>query len=87
MRRLVTTEIGLVVAFGVGVLVSYIGLAVFVSGENRLAGALVLVLGVWLMIKAPVTHDRLHRERGEAGHAVWGKGDRRKPPWWPARQR
>ena len=25
------------------------------------------------------------RERGEPGHAVWGKGDRRKPPWWGAR--
>jgi len=84
VRRLVTTEIGLVVAFGVGVLVAYIGLAVFVSGENQFAGALVLVLGGWLMIKAPIVHDRAHRERGEPSHAVWGKGDRRKPPWWGA---
>jgi threonine/homoserine/homoserine lactone efflux protein len=85
VRHVVTTEIGLVLAFAVGLLVAYIGLAVFISGDNRFAGALVLVLGGWLMIKAPVTHDRLHRERGEPSHAVWGKGDRRKPPWWPAR--
>jgi hypothetical protein len=85
VRQVVTTEIGLVLAFAVGLLVAYIGLAVFISGDNRFAGALVLVLGGWLMIMAPVTHDRLHRERGEPSHAVWGKGDRRKPPWWPAR--
>jgi hypothetical protein len=85
VRRLLATEIGFVVAFGIGVLVAYVGLAVFVSGENRLAGALVLVLGLYLVVKAPVEHDRLHRERGEPGHAVWGKGDRRKPPWWRGR--
>ena len=85
MRRLLATEIGLVVSFGVGLLVADIGLAVVVSGENRFAGALVLVIGLWLLVKAPVEHDRLHRERGEPGHAVWGKGDRRKPPWWGAR--
>ena len=81
MRRVVATEIGLVVAFGVAMLIAYIGLAVFVSGENRFAGALVLVIGGWLLVKAPVEHDRVHRERGEPSHAVWGKGDRRKPPW------
>lgn len=81
MRQLVRTEIGVIVVFTMGVLVSYIGLAVFVSGRDRLAGAVVLVLGIWLALAAPVTHDRLHREQGEESHAVWGRGDRRKPPW------
>ena len=85
MRQLVRTEVGLVVGFAVALLVAYIGLAIFVSGTNRLAGALVLIAGVWSMVSAPVVHDRLHREHGEASHAVWGRDDRRKPPWWPAR--
>jgi hypothetical protein len=85
VRQLVRTEVGLVVGFGVALLVAYIGLAVFVSGENRFVGALVLVVGVWSMVSAPVVHDRLHRENGEASHVVWGRDDRRKPPWWPAR--
>ena len=85
MRELVRTEIGLVVAFGAAVLVSYVGLAVCISGQNRFAGALVLLLGLWCMGSAPVKHDQLHRERGEETHAVWGRGDRRKPPWWPTR--
>jgi hypothetical protein len=80
----VRTEIGLVVVFTVGLLVVYIGLAVFISGRDRFAGALVLVLGLWTMIAAPIAHDRQHREAGEDSHAVWGRGDRRKPPWWPA---
>ena len=85
MRQVVSTEIGLVVAFAAALLVAYVGLAVTISGENRFAGVLVLVLGVWSMVSAPVVHDRLHRERGEPSHAVWGRDDRRKPPWWPAR--
>lgn len=85
MRRLVTTEIGLVLAFAGGLLVSYIGLAVFISGKNRFVGALVLVLGLWMMISAPVVHNRAHRERGEAGHALWGPDERWKPPWWRPR--
>ena len=85
MRRLVTTEIGLVVVFATGLLVSYIGLAVFISGKDRFMGALVLVLGLWMMISAPVVHNRAHRERGEAGHALWGPAERWKPRWWPPR--
>jgi hypothetical protein len=83
VRQVVSTEIGLVVAFAVALLVAYVGLALTISGENRFAGVLVLVLGVWSMVAAPVVHDRLHRERGEQSHAVWGRDDRRKPPWWP----
>ncbi len=85
MRGLVRTEIGLVVAFTAAVLVAYVGLAVFISGRNPFVGALVLLLGLWWMVSAPVVHDQLHRERGEDSHAVWGRGDRRKPPWWPTR--
>ena len=85
MRELVRTEIGLVVAFTAAVLVAYVGLAVFISGRDQLAGGLVLLLGLWWMVSAPHVHDRLHRERGEDSHAVWGRGDRRKPPWWPTR--
>jgi hypothetical protein len=85
VRQLVQTEIGVVLVFSVSVLVSYVGLAVVISGDNQLAGALVLVLGLWSLVAAPVVHDRLHRERGEASHAVWGRNDRRKPPWWPAK--
>jgi high-affinity Fe2+/Pb2+ permease len=84
VRLLVRTEIGLVVAFAVGLLVAYMGLAVSISGDDRFMGFLVLVLGLWLMLYAPVLHDRIHRERGEESHAVWGRQDRRKPPWWPA---
>lgn len=85
MRRLVGTEVGLVVAFAVGLLVVYVGLAVFLSGRDRSAGFLVLVLGLWLTLSAPVVHDRVHRERGEESHALWGRNDRRKPPWWRSR--
>jgi len=85
VRTLVRTEIGLVLVFAVSVLVSYVGLAVVISGDNQLAGTVVLVLGLWSVFAAPVVHDRLHRERGEASHAVWGRNDRRNPPWWPAR--
>jgi hypothetical protein len=84
VRYLVTTEIGLVVAFAVGLVVAYIGIAVFISGRHEFAGVLVLGLGFWLMLYAPILHDRVHRERGEESHALWGRGDRRKPPWWPA---
>jgi hypothetical protein len=84
VRLLVRTEIGLVVAFAAGLLVAYVGLAVSISGQDRFVGVLVLVLGLWSMLSAPVVHDRVHRERGEESHAVWGRADRRKPPWWPA---
>jgi hypothetical protein len=84
VRYLVTTEIGLVVAFAVGLVVAYIGIAVFISGRHEFAGVLGLGLGFWLMLYAPILHDRVHRERGEESHALWGRGDRRKPPWWPA---
>jgi high-affinity Fe2+/Pb2+ permease len=83
VRPLVTSEIGLIVGFAVGLLVVYIGLAVFISGSDQFAGVLVLILGLWLMLYAPILHDRVHRERGEESHALWGRGDRRKPPWWP----
>ncbi len=73
------------VAFTAAVLVAYVGLAMFISAENRFAGALVLILGLWWIVAAAVVHDRLHRERGEDSHAVWGRRDRRKPPWWPTR--
>jgi hypothetical protein len=82
VRRLVATEIGAVLAFATGLLVSYVGLAVTVSGRDRFAGVLVLAAGVWVMVSTPVVHDQLHRERGEPGHAVWGRDDRRKPRWW-----
>jgi hypothetical protein len=85
MRHLVRTEIGLVAVFAAGVLVAYVGLAVSISGRDKLAGVLVLVIGLWSTLSAPVVHDRLHREHGEDSHAVWGRQDRRKPPWWPAR--
>ena len=84
MRYLVTTEIGFVVAFAVGLVIAYIGIAMFISGRHQFAGVLVLGLGLWLMLYAPILHDRVHRERGEESHALWGRGDRRKPPWWPA---
>ena len=83
VRLLVRTEVGLVAVVAVAVLVAYVGLAVFVSGEHWFVGFLVLVGGVWSLVGAPVVHDRLHRERGEVPHALWGRGDRRKPPWWP----
>ena len=84
VRLLVRTEVGLVAVIAVSVLVSYVGLAIFVSGEHRFVGFLVLVAGLWSLVGAPILHDRLHRERGEDPHAIWGRGDRRKPPWWPA---
>jgi high-affinity Fe2+/Pb2+ permease len=84
VRYLVTTEIGFVVAFAVGLVIAYIGIAMFISGRHQFAGVLVLGLGLWLMLYAPILHDRVHRERGEESHALWGRGDRRKPPWWPA---
>lgn len=82
MRLLVRTEIGLVVALAAGLLVGYVGLAVAVSGRDTFMGWVVLLLGLWLAAAAPVVHDRLHRERGEDAHAVWGRDDRRKPTWW-----
>ena len=85
MRLLVRTEMGLIAAFAAGLLVAYVGLAVCISGEHRFVGFLVLLLGLWFTVYAPIVHDRLHRERGEASHALWGRDDRRKPPWWPAR--
>ena len=88
MRHLVRTEIGLVLVFAVGLLVAYVGLALSISGvtgRDRFVGVLVLILALWVMVSAPVFHDRVHRERGEESHALWGRHDRRKPPWWPAR--
>lgn len=81
MRLLVRTEVGLVVVIAASLLVAYVGLAVTVSGHDRLAGFLVLVLGAWAVVAAPVVHDRLHLERGEEAHALWGRGGRRRPPW------
>ena len=83
MRVLVCTEVGVIVVMAAMVLVTYVGLAISVSGDDRLVGAVVLVVGAWLLCAAPVVHDRLHRENGEESHLVWGRGDRRKPPWWP----
>ena len=83
MRRLVRTEIGLVVVVAVSLLVAYIGLAVCVSGQHRFVGVLVLVLALWSLVAAPIVHDRLHRERGEPSHVIWGRDERRKPSWWP----
>jgi hypothetical protein len=82
---MVRTEIGLIFALLAAALVGYVGLAVCISGQHRFVGFLVLVLGLWLMLYAPIVHDRLHRERGEESHALWGRHDRRKPPWWPAK--
>ena len=83
MRLLVRTHVGLVVVVSVALLVTYVGLAMYLSGRERFAGALTLIAGVWSIVAAPVVHDRLHRERGEPGHALWGRNDRFKPPWWP----
>jgi hypothetical protein len=85
VRRLVATEIGAVLAFAVGLLVTYVGLAVTVSGRERFLGVLALAAGLWAMVATPVVHDQLHRERGEPGHAVWGRDEHRKPPWWRTR--
>jgi hypothetical protein len=74
VRRLVGTEIGLLAVFLAGVLIAYVGLAVLVSGEERMVGAGVLVLGLWAVLAAPLAHDQAHRERGQAGHAPW--------PWY-----
>ena len=82
MRQLVSTEIGLLLALAAGLIVAYVGLAVFISGRDRFAGGLVLVLALWWVVSAPIVHDRVHRDRGEESHAVWGRGDRRKPRWW-----
>lgn len=81
MRRLVGTEAGLVVTFAAGVLVAYVGLALTVSGPDRLVGALVLLVGLWAASTAPVVHDQLHVERGEQRHARWTRGDWRNL-WW-----
>jgi len=82
MRHLLRTEVALVVTFAAAMLAAYIGLAIFVSGDHQLLGFVILLGGGWMMIYAPVLHDRAHRERGEATHAVWGRDDRRKPQWW-----
>jgi hypothetical protein len=82
MRHLVKTEIGLVITFVAGMLVAYIGLAVSISGQERFVGRLVLIFGLWVMLYAPIIHDRLHREVGEEAHALWGRNDRWKPSWW-----
>src|SRR5262249_28648282 len=79
--HLVRTEIGLLVTFLASMLVAYVGLALTVSGQHRVVGVLVLCLGLWWMLSAPMTHDRLHLEAGEAGHALWGRNDRWKPGW------
>jgi hypothetical protein len=85
VRRLVSTEVGLVAAVAVSLLVGYVGLAVCVSGHDRLAGVVVLLVGRWGVGAAPVVHDQEHRVRGELTHALWGRYDRRKPRWWPVR--
>ena len=85
MRRLVRSEVGLVAGGLAGLLVTYIGIAVAVSGRDRFAGWLVLVAGAWGAVAAPVLHDRQHRENGEPPHVIWGRDDRRRPQWWPRR--
>jgi hypothetical protein len=85
VRRLVRSEVGLVAGILAGLLVTYIGIAVAVSGRDRFAGLLVLVAGAWATVAAPVLHDRQHRETGEPPHAIWGRDDRRRPSWWPRR--
>jgi hypothetical protein len=85
VRWLVRTEVGLVATFATAVLVGYIGLAITVAGKHRAAGLAVLLLALWSMVAAPVSHDRLHREHGEQSHALWGRNDRWKPRWWPGR--
>jgi hypothetical protein len=79
VRRVVRTEVGLVLTFVIGMLVAYIGLGVSISGRDRFVGVVVLVVGLWLTAFAPVVHDRAHRDAGEDGHAVWGNNDRWKP--------
>jgi hypothetical protein len=86
VRRLVTTEIGAVLAFAVGLMVTYVGLAVTVSGQHRFTGVLVLAAALWATLSVPLVHDQLHRERGEPAHAVWGRNERRKPAWWHTRR-
>jgi hypothetical protein len=83
VRFLVRTEVGMVATIAVALLVTYIGFAIFMADKHRVGGFLVLVAGIWAFFASPVLHDQLHRERGENSHAVWGRNERRKPPWWP----
>ena len=85
MRSLVRTEAGLVAGILAALLVTYMGLAITISGRHRFAGVLVLAVGLWAVVAAPLLHDRQHREHGEPSHAVWGRDDRRRPSWWPDR--
>lgn len=82
---MVRTEIGPVVTFAAAMLVAYVGLAVSISSQDRLIGIVVLTLGLWWMLSAPIVHDRLHLERGEDPHALWGRNDRRRPSWFHRR--
>jgi hypothetical protein len=82
VRRLVRSEVGLLLTVVNALIVVYVGFALYVSGQHRLLGALVLIVGLGSMVYAPLVHDRLHRLQGEETHALWGRNDRRKPPWW-----
>jgi hypothetical protein len=83
VHPLVRSEAGLVVLVVAAALVTYVGLAITVSGQEHLAGLLVLLGGLWSLRAAPRAHDRLHQEHGEPSHALWGRNDRFKPSWWP----
>ena len=83
MRLLVRTHVGLVAVVALSVLVGYVGLAVTMAGKHPVVGFLVLVAALWSLVAAPVVHDRMHRESSEPPHALWGRDERRKPPWWP----
>jgi hypothetical protein len=85
VRQLLRTEVGLLLTLVLALIVVYVGLALYVSGQHRLLGVLLLIVGLWSIVSAPLVHDRLHREKGEDTHALWGKNDRRKPPWWGAK--
>jgi hypothetical protein len=80
MRAFVRTEIGVVVAFAVSVLTAYTGLAISVSGRDKLVGVLLLMVGLWGALSAPAAHNRCHLERGETPHLVPRWQQRFRPP-------
>ena len=71
MRAVVRTELGLFITLAVSLLVAYVGLALVISGRHHLVGAAVLLFSLSSALSAARAHNEMHRERGEAAHAVW----------------
>lgn len=55
-------------------------LALYLTGHSDLGFAVSLV-GILLIFRGATVHDRAHREAGESGHAMWGRGDKHRPRW------